>query len=157
MRSDMEEIVREYIGKSLHMSLGTSVNNKPWVCELHFVFDDQLNLYFRSRKSRRHSQEIAENPNVAGNIVAQHTLDESVHAVYFEGTAAIMKDDNKRQMLLPLFQSRLGTDESIIEEARTADGHQFYKVSVESWFAFGDFGDGSIDKYQLVWNGGTEQ
>jgi uncharacterized protein YhbP (UPF0306 family) len=155
MRQDIEKIIREYIDKSLHMSLGTSQDNKPWVCEVHFVFDDQLNLYFRSLKSRRHSQEIAANPNVAGNIVAQHLVGEKAHGVYFEGTAAIIEDDNKRQKLFPLFKSRLGTDESILEGARTAEGHQFYMVTVENWYAFGDFGDGSVTKYQLVWNGGA--
>ena len=30
---DIENIIREYIDKSLHMSLATCVDNKPWVCE----------------------------------------------------------------------------------------------------------------------------
>ncbi len=66
---DVEKIIREYIDKTIHLSLATSSDNKPWVCEVHFAYDEQLNLYFRSLKSRRHSQEIAKNPNVAGNII----------------------------------------------------------------------------------------
>ena len=151
---DIEAVIREYIDKSLHMSLGTSRDNMPWVCEVHFVYDEQLNLYFRSLKSRRHSQEIAHNPHVAGNIVKQHMVDEAGHGIYFEGTAAVIDDREERQKLLPIFQSRLGADESILEEAQREDGHQFYKITVAKWYAFGKFGQPSSQKYELAWNGG---
>lgn len=51
------------------MSLATSADNKPRVCEVYFVYDTDLNFYFRSKTSRRHSQEIAKNPYVSANIV----------------------------------------------------------------------------------------
>jgi uncharacterized protein YhbP (UPF0306 family) len=153
---DVEKIVREYIDKSIHMSLGTSKDNKPWVCEVHFVYDEQLNLYFRSLKSRRHSQEIALNPNVAGNIVAQHSVDEYPHAIYFEGIASIVTGEQERQKLFPLFQARLGANEGVLEEAKSEDGHQFYKVTVSNWYAFGKFGQSSGQKYELSWNNQAE-
>ena len=153
---DIETIIREYIDKSVHMSLGTSRDNRPWVCELHFAYDDNLNLYFRSLASRRHSQEIAANPRVAGNIVGQHQLGEVPHGIYFEGTAARITDDAARQQVFPHFQSRLGSKEKIIDEARRDDGHQFYKVTVETWYAFGKFDGESVDKYELAWNGGRK-
>lgn len=153
---DLEKIVREYIDKSLHMSLATVSGVKPWVCEVHFVYDDNLNLYFRSLASRRHSQEIASNPNVAGNIVRQHAVDEYPHAIYFEGTAATINDETEQQKLLPLFQKRLEADESILEDAKKDDGHKFYKVRVENWYAFGKFGGDSGQKYKLSWNGGLK-
>src|ERR1700691_536342 len=92
---DIEKIVREYIDKTPHLSLGTVSGDRPWVCEVHFTYDEKLNLYFRSIKSRRHCQEIAGNPNVAGNIVKQHKLGEYPHAIYFEGTAKIIEDNEE--------------------------------------------------------------
>jgi uncharacterized protein YhbP (UPF0306 family) len=151
---DVEKVIREYIDKSIHMSLGTSRDNKPWVCEVHFVYDDRLNLYFRSLKSRRHSQDIALNPNVAGNIVKQHTVDEYPHAIYFEGSASLVDDEQKRQKLFGLFKDRLNANEDILEEAKLEDGHQFYEVVVTNWYAFGKFGQPSGQKYELSWNGG---
>ncbi len=152
---DVERVIREYIDKSLHMSLATSRDNKPWVCEVHFVYDDQLNLYFRSLQSRRHSQEIAVNPNVAGNIVKQHAKDETPHAIYFEGTAERLTDENERQKISPVFQSRQGAKDTIVDEARREDGHQFYKITVTNWYAFGKFDQPSFQKYELRWNGGN--
>ena len=72
MIENVEQAIRDYLPQIIHMSLGTSRDNKPWVCEVHFAFDQELNLYFRSRTNSRHCLEIKDNPNVAGNIVTQH-------------------------------------------------------------------------------------
>lgn len=153
---DVEKIVREYIDKSIHMSLATVSGNKPWVCEVHFVYDDDLNLYYRSLLSRRHSQEIAQNPNVAGNIVRQHGKGEYPHAIYFEGTAEPLNDKQEQAKIFPLFKKRLGVDEGILDEAQRDDGHKFYKITVENWYAFGKFDGPSSGKFELAWNGGKK-
>ncbi len=153
---DVEKIVREYIDKSLHMSLGTVSNNKPWVSEVHFVYDDNLNLYWRSTANRRHSREIMVNPNVAGNIVRQHALEEYPHAIYFEGTAEIVDDVDEQKRILPLFIARIGADETAIDDAATVDGHKFYKITISNWYAFGKFGELSGRKHELKWNGGKK-
>lgn len=151
---DVEKIVREYIDKTIHMSLATSKGDKPWVCEVHFVYDDNLNLYFRSIASRRHSQEIAVNPHVAGNIVKQHELDEYPHAIYFEGSAKAIDSVSEREKIFPLFQKRFGVGRSVLDESAQPDGHHFYKVTVEKWYCFGKFGGDKGEKTKLEWNGG---
>ena len=149
---ELERIVREYVDKSLHMSLATCVNNHPWVSEVHFVYDDKLNLYFRSRQDRRHSREIAANPHVAGNIVEQHNLGEYPHAVYFEGSAGVVDDIAEIERVAPLFIERQGCNESIIDDAQHDEGHRFYKVTINNWAAFGKFGRDYGDKYVLEWS-----
>lgn len=156
MNIDVENVIREYIDKSLHMSLATVSGNKPWVSEVHFVYDDNLNLYWRSLASRRHSKELTTNPSVAGNIVRQHTLEEYPHAIYFEGTAELVDDPEQHEAIFPLFKSRLGANKSILDEARQEDGHKFYKITVANWYAFGKFGGTSGEKYELRWNGGQK-
>lgn len=153
MSLDVQQIVREYIDKSLHMSLATVSDSKPWVCEVHFVYDDNLSLYFRSLASRRHSQEIAVNPNVAGSIVRQHSIDEYPHAIYFEGMAGLLEGAGEHQRVFELFQKRLNLDESILEDSQKDDGHKFYKITVENWYAFGKFGGDKGLKHKLEWNG----
>lgn len=149
---NIESIIREYIDKSFHLSLGTCVDNKPWVCEVHFVYDEDLNLYYRSLTSRRHSQEIARNPNVAGNIVRQHALADIPHAIYFEGTAERIVDEAERQRVFPYFKNRLGSPDDKLDEARREDGHQFYKITVSKWYAFGKFDGETVQKYELAWS-----
>lgn len=149
---DVEMIIREYITKSLHMSLATSKGDEPWVTEVHFTYDEQLNLYWRSLIDRRHSQEIMLNPRVAGNIVKQHNIDESPHAIYFEGRAELIEDESQYDKLFPLFKKRLQATEDIVEDAKKADGHKFFKVTVSKWYAFGRFGTDKNTKHQLDWN-----
>ncbi len=91
------------------MSLATVSGNRPWVCEVHFAYDQDLNLYFRSKTTRRHSQEIAANPQVAGNIVKQHSKDEYPGAIYFEGAAELISDSSKYDKYYTYFKASLGS------------------------------------------------
>ena len=153
---DIEKIIRDYLPQIQHMSLGTSEYNKPWVCEVHFAYDDDLNLYFRSKLDRRHSQEIAANPNVAGNIVRQHAPNEYPLGVYFEGIAVRLDDEVDIQAAFLSFHKVLGKDESILEDAAQPDGHKFYKITVAYWYVFGKFSEEGGKKYELKWNGGQK-
>lgn len=150
---DVEQRVREYIDKSVHMSLGTTDGTKPWVCEVHFAYDDDLNLYFRSFSARRHSQEIAKNPHVAGNIVRQHLLGESGIGVYFEGSAQMLDKGEERDKAFKTMSDRLQLGGEVLDEASRPDGAQFYKIVVGTYYLFGPFDGKPSQKYELKWNG----
>jgi len=153
---DIEKVIRENIAKTYHLSLGTSQNNQPWVSEVHFAYDDDLNLYFRSLTSRRHSQEIAANPNVAGNIVRQHTLDEIPLGIYFEGTAEKLNMGPEQQKAFECIKDRLQASDNILEEAQRPDGHQFYKITVNKFYIFGKLEESKGgQKYELQWSDGS--
>ena len=149
---DIEQVVRDYLPGIVHMSLATVRDGKPWVCEVHFVYDDKLNLYFRSLQSRRHSQEIALNPQVAGNIVVQHSLGQPARAVYFEGQANMIENEAEVKQVFKYFHDRLQLKEEIIADALKPDGHKFYKISVETYYFFGTLGKDPAQKYELAWN-----
>lgn len=149
---DVEQIVRDNINKTIHLSLATCVENKPWVCELHFAYDDNLNLYFISTEDRRHSQEIAINSNVSGNIVKQHERGESVIGLYFEGVAEKLENVDANHAAFKALSAQQGFGEYTIEDAKKPDGHKFYRVTVAKWYAFGKFGADHGQKLQLDWN-----
>lgn len=153
---NIEQTLREYLSNVVHMSLATSRDNKPWVCEVHFAYDDNLNLYFRSLTSRRHSQEIADNASVAGNIVKQHFIGEPGVGVYFEGSACLLPEGEQRNQAARCIIDRLQADGSILEQANQSDGHQFYMIAVDTFYVFGKFDTPSGQKYELAWNGGKK-
>jgi uncharacterized protein YhbP (UPF0306 family) len=148
---EVEQIIREYLKDVFHMSLGTSIDNKPWVCEVHFVYDSDLNVYFRSKKSRRHSQEIAANSNVAGNIVEQHSPDEKPRGVYFEGAAAVVENFNENHAAYKAFQDRMNFGPEIIEDSKNNDGHKIYKITVSDYYLFDARESRPSQKYHLEW------
>lgn len=147
---DTEKVIREYLPNVIHMSLATCANNKPWVCEVHYVFDDELNIYWRSKSSRRHSQEITANPNVAGNIVSQHQAGEKPRGVYFEGTASLLTDVDENHPAYKLYCDRFGTGLEILEEAKQENGHKFYMAKVSDYYVF-DVRESPGVKYHLEW------
>jgi hypothetical protein len=149
---NIETTIREYLPQIVHMSLATSQSDRPWVCEVHFVYDQDLNLYYRSLTTRRHSQEIAANPHVAGNIIKQHAVGEFPLGVYFEGIATLVVDPADRKKLAPLFKERLQPPGDILADAANPDGHQFYKISVSDWYVFGKLEDDQgAQKHHLSW------
>lgn len=151
MNNDIEKTIREYLSQVIHMSLATSKDNKPWVCEVHFSEDADLNLYFRSTTSRRHSQEIAANPHVAGNIVKQFGIGEEPMGIYFEGTAKLLEPSEEWDDAFKWIKQKQHKDDSIIEEAKLDDGAKPYKIVVENWYVFGRIGDGPMQKHTLEW------
>ena len=134
------------------MSLATSKDNKPWVCEVHFVYDQDLNFYFRSKPDRRHSLEIASNPNVAGDIVTQHGIGEKPRGVYFEGTAERLVDVDETHPAYTLYCERFGTGPEILEENKTDTGHGFYKITVKDFCLFDSRESNPSQKYELPWS-----
>jgi uncharacterized protein YhbP (UPF0306 family) len=148
---NVEEIIREYVNKTVHMSLATSRDNKPWVCEVHFAYDQDLNLYFVSKLETRHCQEIASNPVVAGNIVKQHELTELPHGIYFEGQAEAITEPTEED--IDRYCQRLGRNsEELAAQLKAKDERAMFKISVKNWAAFGKFDGDALAKYELEWH-----
>lgn len=88
MKHELRKLVKKYLGKTKLMQLSTSTNNKPWTCTVSFAYDEEFNLYFISRDTRRHSVELSKNPNVSGAIVVSYkTAGYPVVGLQFEGKA----------------------------------------------------------------------
>lgn len=133
----VEKLIREYVAENFHLSLATCANNRPWICEVHFVYDDNLNFYFLSKPGRRHSKEIASNSNVAGNIIKQHAADEKPRGVYFEGIAEQLADIKEDSLAYRLYLKRFGTGQDMLDEIMNdPQGHKFYKITPKSWVLF---------------------
>jgi len=91
---DIKKIAKDHLKDLYVMQLATSKDNQPWVCNVHFLADDNLTLYWMSEADTRHSQDIAANPHVAA-AVAVHT-EMPLIGVQIEGDAEqLLLKDNK--------------------------------------------------------------
>ena len=148
---NIEQFIRGYTSDVVHMSLGTCANGKPWVCEVHFTYDDELNIYFMSLPATRHGQEIAANSNVSGNIVRQHAKGEKPSGVYFEGTAEKLVETGEDSFVHKLYVERLGFH-PLLAKMVEADGPRFYKITISDFYVFDATGTlGPPQKYHLEW------
>jgi uncharacterized protein YhbP (UPF0306 family) len=147
---NVEQTIRAYITQIIHMSLATTADGKPWVCEVRFMYDDDLNLYLRTMPSSRHGEEIAANPQVAGNIVTQHFLDQPLRGVYYEGRAELLRGVDERHPAYQAYCHRFGDDLSVLQQAE-GNGPKFYKITVSDWYLFDSYVSKPPQKYHLPW------
>ena len=86
MATDIKQLVKEVLNRGYLMSLATSDNGGVWVCDVIYIHDDDLNIYWMSDPDVRHSQAIIANNKVAGTITISGP-GESNLGIQFEGTA----------------------------------------------------------------------
>ena len=146
----IEQIIREYIPQIIHMSLATAKDNKPWVCEVHFSYDDDLNIYFGSSSKTRHAQEILANPYVSGNIVTQHHKNQAVRCVDFEGRAEMLDADAAERFAYPAHVVRNGESQWLLDEIRKDGDMRFFRIKVSDFYVFDSYED-ERTKNHLPW------
>lgn len=68
------------------MSLATVDSGGVWVSDVIYIFDQELNIYWMSDPTARHSQSILQNKQVAGTITVSGQGEDNL-GVQFEGVA----------------------------------------------------------------------
>jgi uncharacterized protein YhbP (UPF0306 family) len=151
MITNTEKVIRDYLPEVIHMSLATSENNKPWICEVHFAFDEDLNFYFQSLPSRRHSKEIEENSYVSGSIVKQHFVGQDSRGIFFDGQAEMLKNVDEKHIAYKLYSERFGIKKSFLEELKSENGRKLFKIIVNTFYIFDSVESSPAHKYTLQW------
>lgn len=120
------------------MQLATVKDGKPWVCTVWFVADEQGNIYWESRKTRRHSQELSENPYVSAAIVKtyQRGRGEKVMGLQLEGKARIV-EPGEIEKAYSLYLAKYPQAPTILEEIKKSDAPTaFYVVKPDTCILF---------------------
>jgi uncharacterized protein YhbP (UPF0306 family) len=107
--ADLKTLIDEYLAETILMQLATVSDGKSWACTVHYVPDENRNFYWMSLETRRHSQDIAQNPQVAGVIVKPHEKGEKPRGLQFEGVAEKVADDDLERVK-GLYKDRFGID-----------------------------------------------
>jgi len=105
---DIRVLIREYLENSIVMQFATCVDARPWVCSVCFAFDEELNLFWFSEHTTRHSKEVAENPTVAGAVAQPHIIGNPVRGLQFSGVASELKDPDEIRHALSCNAQRYG-------------------------------------------------
>jgi uncharacterized protein YhbP (UPF0306 family) len=84
------ELIRSYLPYGRVMQVATVNNDQPWICSVYYVEDNDMNLYWLSFPTRRHSLEIAKHNKIATTIPIKH--DRPVIGIQAEGAAEAVAD-----------------------------------------------------------------
>lgn len=134
---DARELIRQYLAQCRIMQLATTDGNTPWVCNVHYYADGDLNIYWISTETREHSKHIAHNPNVAAVLM--------VHADTAEEPFVIGLSVAGQAELAPDVMSTIGAayvehtakPQALFDKLTSGDNpHQFYRLKPTKFVLF---------------------
>ena len=148
---NLKGLITTYLQEAQLMQIATAKNNQPWVCSVYFAFDDNLNLYWISKKETRHSLEIGTNEKVAGTIVLPHIPGQKVRGLQFQGTGRKAIGDTM-QKAMDTYATRMGMKEERKQKILTGeDAHAPYTIKPSLFVLFDEmnFPDNPRQEYHL--------
>lgn len=130
--SDVKSDIKKYLDEAKMMQLATVRDDKPWVCNVWFASDNNLNIYWISSTTRRHSEEVKDNKHVAAAICMVREPSESDRGgVQLEGTASEVTNPIELAKALKLYVARgiFTLDQVKKFIADVTKPHKFYKIT----------------------------
>lgn len=119
------------------MQLSTAVDNQPWVCNVWFSADKDLNIYWFSATNRRHSKEVVKNNKVAAAIVLPHTPKDPPRGLQLQGVAEVVTNPKDIATATLLFAKRIFSKRQISDFMAMKDRpHRFYKIKPTQFVLF---------------------
>lgn len=110
---DVRSLIKKYVASGSLMQLATVRDGKPWVCSVYYVVDSKLNLYWLSYPTRRHSEDIVHNANVAVTIAVKQDM--PVVGVQAEGCATPVKNIALVAKIMPLYIKKYGVGKNFVK------------------------------------------
>ena len=121
------------------MQLATISDGQPWCCSVYYVIDENLNLYWASWPTRRHSQEIKRNNKVAAAIPVEFTNGEKVIGIQVEGTAEEVSASPAIRKITEDYAGKFGRSAEWVDNFTAGKTkHKLYKLTPVSFILFDD-------------------
>ena len=135
---ELKNLIQQYLEQTKMMQLATSANDQPWICNVWFAADADLNIYWFSGKSRRHCAEVIENPRVAGAVVFPQTPEDVPRGVQFQGTTTRLTNEADIQAAISLYAGRIFPEAKIqqLMQPTAPNPHDFYRITPELFVLF---------------------
>jgi uncharacterized protein YhbP (UPF0306 family) len=137
MNVNVGDLIRRYLNDRYTMQVATVFNGQPWNCTVYYVIDDQLNLYWASLPSRRHSQEINNDNKVAAAIVVQNDLVEKVVGIQIQGSAQELTNESEIKSAAVLYSKKFNRKDDWVDDIGAGNTeHRVYKLTPEFFVLF---------------------
>jgi uncharacterized protein YhbP (UPF0306 family) len=74
---ELKQIVKQFLSERRVMVLATSDSEFPWICNVYYVVDEELNFYFLSYSHTIHVKQMLENDKVAVTVADSDQIPEN--------------------------------------------------------------------------------
>ena len=93
----IDQQIVHFLNEHHLLTLATSQNNKPYCCNLFYVYDQVSNqLIFSTETKTKHAQDFITNTNVAGSVALETIEVSKIQGVQLLGTIQELKGGNLR-------------------------------------------------------------
>lgn len=134
---NLKSLINKYLQEAKLMQLATSVNNQPWICSVWFATDENMNIYWLSSTTRRHSKEVLKNNKVAGAITLPQTPNDPPRGLQFQGIAKLLTEQKDIDKAMSVYAGRIFKKEDIIEFMENKEKpHRFYRIKPTQFVLF---------------------
>ncbi|MEK7559061.1 MAG: pyridoxamine 5'-phosphate oxidase family protein [Patescibacteria group bacterium] len=134
---DLRKLIEKYLKEAKLMQLSTSVDNQPWTCSVWFASDENLNIYWFSSTTRRHSKEVIKNPKVSAVIVMPQTPKDDPRGLQLEGDAKLLTDGQDIKKARSFYEGRIFPKKIIDKFISSKESpHRFYKIKPRAFVLF---------------------
>ncbi|SRR5260221_5990373 len=136
-KPSLRKLIEDYLKDAKLMQLATSVNDQPWVCNVWFAADKDLNIYWFSSSKRRHSAEVTKNTKVAGAIALPQTPKDLPRGLQFQGVAELLTKQKDIDKASFFYSGRIFSKKTIKELMEDNEKpHHFYRIKVSQFVLF---------------------
>ncbi len=152
MNKKLRNLIEDYLKEAKLMQLATSVNDQPWACSVWFAADEDLNIFWVSSTTRRHSGEILKNKKVAATIVLPHTPADPPRGLQLQGVAEVIDNKAEIDKAISVYKDRIFPVETIRDLMNDKEKpHKFYRIKPTQFVLFDavNFGDNWRQEYKL--------
>lgn len=125
--TDIRQRILEVLQKTHLMSLGVVDEKGPWVADVVFIFDEDLNIYWMSDPDARHSRAVRENKKAAGSITYSTRSKEPNFGLQIEGAAGQL-EGVQFALLVKHLAKRNYPKPKISDAKKLLDGDCWYKL-----------------------------
>ena len=132
MNKELKRDIANYFDEAKMMQLATARDNKPWICNVWFASDKDLNIYWISSTTRRHSEELKDNDHVAAAMCqVSDPKDTAKGGIQLEGIAHEVTNPLEMAKALKLYVARgiFTLDQLKKFMADATKPHRFYKIT----------------------------
>lgn len=127
----VQDLVVRYLDQARQMQIATCSGNQPWAATVFFAHDNLNNLYWVSKPDARHSQEIANNPRVAGAISLEHSDTNPARGLQFQGNARQVTDPDEIRHLFLAYGERYNALNQVEDIISGKNPYHLYEAKPE--------------------------
>lgn len=143
------QLLVQYLSAARVMQIASADNNVPWICNVYYVVDNQLNIYWLSYPDRKHSRDIAVNPHMALCVAVKQ--DVPVIGVQAIGTGEVVDRAVLVAKVLPLYIQKYGLGKQFLQNFRRHNNkHMLYRFVPKKFMLFDELNFGMDNVQEII-------